>query len=33
MVGKIGLSLGCIGYLFLAACSTVESRIQEKSNV
>ena len=29
MVGKIGLALGCIGCLFLAACSTVHSRIKE----
>ena len=30
MVGKIGLALWCIGCLFLAACSTVDSRIHEK---
>ena len=33
MVGKIGLALGCIGCLFLAACSTVDSRIREKPAV
>jgi hypothetical protein len=33
MVGKIGLALGCIGCLILAACSTVDSRIHEKPAV
>jgi hypothetical protein len=33
MVGKIGLVLGCLGCLFLAACSTIDSRIQEKAAV
>ena len=30
MVGKIGFTFGGLGCLFLAACSTVDSRIQEK---
>ena len=33
MVGKIGFTLGCFGCLFLAACSTIDSRIQEKPAV
>ena len=33
MVGKIGLVLGCLCGLFLVACSTVDSRIQEKAAV
>jgi len=33
MVGKIGLVLGCLCCLFLAACSTIDSRIQEKAAV
>ena len=33
MVGKIGFVLGCLGCLFLAARSTLDSRIQEKGPV
>ena len=33
MVAKIGFVLGCLGCLFLAACSTIDSRIQEKGAV
>jgi len=33
MAGKIGFALGCLSCLFLAACSTVDSRIKEKPAV
>jgi len=33
MVGKIGFALVCIGCLLLAGCSTIDSRIQEKTTV